>query len=339
MKKILIIQTAFIGDVILATPLIEKLHAFFPEAEIDFLLRKGNESLFSYHPYLRKILIWDKSLNKYRNLIKIIKEIRERKYDQVINLQRFATTGLITTLSKGKQKIGFDKNPFSFFFNTKVNHIIGDKNHTIHETDRNSLLIEGLTDKTKYPVKLYPSIEDNESVKEYKKNNYICIAPASVWFTKQFPLEKWVEFTSSIISNYNILLLGGKSDNKFCNIIIEKVNSTGLKSEAKNIWNLAGKLSFLQTAALMKDAKMNYTNDSAPLHIASAVNANVSAIFCSTIPAFGFGPLSEKSFVIETDENLKCRPCGLHGYTECPEKHFKCALNIKTEQLLKVVGL
>jgi heptosyltransferase-2 len=79
---------------------------------------------------------------------------------------------------------------------------------------------------------------------------------------------------------------------------------------------------------------MNYVNDSAPLHLASAVNASVTAIFCSTVPDFGFGPLSDKSRVVETQEKLDCRPCGLHGFKACPEGHFKCATAIKTEQLL-----
>jgi len=98
--------------------------------------------------------------------------------------------------------------------------------------------------------------------------------------------------------------------------------------------NLAGKLSFLESAALMKDAAMNFVNDSAPLHLCSAVNAPVSAIFCSTVPAFGFGPRSEKSTIVETKIKLDCRPCGLHGFQKCPEGHFKCALTIDKSELL-----
>jgi heptosyltransferase II len=103
----------------------------------------------------------------------------------------------------------------------------------------------------------------------------------------------------------------------------------------KDIYNLAGKLSFLQTAALMKDAIMNYVNDSAPMHIASSVNAPVTAVFCSTVPSFGFGPLSQKSFFLETNEKLDCRPCGLHGYKACPKGHFKCAETISVNALVK----
>ena len=70
---------------------------------------------------------------------------------------------------------------------------------------------------------------------------------------------------------------------------------------------------------------MTYTNDSAPMHFASAVNAPVSAIYCSTVPSFGFGPLSDQHFVFETDKDLDCRPCGLHGKKQCPEGHFNCS--------------
>ena len=90
----------------------------------------------------------------------------------------------------------------------------------------------------------------------------------------------------------------------------------------------------LQSAALIKDAEMNYVNDSAPMHFASSVNAPVAAVYCSTIPAFGFGPLSDTQFIIEVEEKLGCRPCGLHGHKACPQGHFKCALDIREQQLL-----
>ena len=101
-----------------------------------------------------------------------------------------------------------------------------------------------------------------------------------------------------------------------------------IKSNHTKIHNLAGKLNLLESAALMRDAKMNYVNDSAPLHLASAMNALVTGVFCSTVPSFGFTPLSSVRRVLETKEKLDCRPCGLHGFKACPKGHFKCS-NIK----------
>jgi heptosyltransferase-2 len=124
--------------------------------------------------------------------------------------------------------------------------------------------------------------------------------------------------------------LGGPGDISLCQFILESCNREGLIV-------LAGKLSYLQSAALMSAAIMNYVNDSAPMHFASAMNAPVTAVYCSTIPEFGFGPVSDISHTIEIEQPLYCRPCGLHGYSACPEKHFQCARNIKDSQLLNTL--
>jgi heptosyltransferase-2 len=324
MKKILIIQTAFIGDVILATPLIEKLKRFFPDSEIDFLVRKGNEGLLRAHPKLNQVLIWDKKKSKYSALAKLGREIRNGNYDLLVNLQRFASSGLLTTSSKAKMKIGFSKNPFSFAFTHKFPHVIDQK---MHEVDRNLSLIEHLTDNSFQRPVLYPTLEDYEKIQQYKHTTYICIAPASVWFTKQFPAEKWVELIDRIKPDRKIYLIGAPSDLDLCNKIKQE-------SVQGNVHILAGELNYLQSAALMEGARMNYVNDSAPLHMASAVNAPVTAVYCSTIPEFGFGPLSDNSKVVQTEELLTCKPCGIHGNKTCPKGHFKCALTIDVNQLL-----
>ncbi|MFM8834719.1 MAG: glycosyltransferase family 9 protein, partial [Cytophagales bacterium] len=317
-KSFLIIQTAFIGDVILATALIEKFHAFFPDAHIDFLLRKGNEGLLVNHPYLREVIVFDKK-NKYSNLWKLLKKIRSTQYHVLINAQRFATTGIITIFSKAGQTVGFDKNPFSFLFLKRIKHQVG----ALHEVERNQKLITHLTDPVAAKPRLYPSSADEAKVKPFVVGRYFCIAPTSVWFTKQWPAEKWIELIQLTSSKADaIYLLGAPTDHHVCESIRLTVSSN-------KVVNLAGKLSFLESAALMQKASMNFVNDSAPMHLASAMNAPVTAIYCSTIPEFGFGPLSDVSYVIQTsDEDLPCRPCGLHGYKDCPKGHFDCAYNI-----------
>jgi ADP-heptose:LPS heptosyltransferase len=330
--KFLIIQTAFIGDVVLATGIIEKLHTFFPDAAIDFLVRKGNEGLFKDHPYLNELLIWNKQQAKRRNLWNILKLIRSRKYDTVINVQRFAATGILTAFSGAKEKIGFDKNPLAFLFTTRIKHIISTSQQPKHEIERNNDLIAHITDTVAYKPRLYPSQKDFAFVQKFQQQAYCCIAPASVWFTKQYPADKWINFCKQVPKQYTIYLLGAPSDKTLCDEIIKACPGIF-------IINLSGQLNFLQSAALMKGAVMNYVNDSAPMHFASAVNAPVTAIYCSTLPAFGFGPLSDTSFIAEIEEPLPCRPCGLHGLKACPLGHFNCAYKIKDVQLLQTLLL
>ncbi len=306
----------------------ENLHRKYPDAAIDVLVKKGTESLFASHPYIRKLYIWDKSDKKLKNLYKILKEVQSERYDLVINVQRFFLTGFLTAFSRAGKTVGFNKNPFSVFFSKRLKHKI--REGEFHETERNLLLIQNLVQETEKRPVLYPSKQDDALTSPYKTHKYICVAPASLWHTKQYPADKWVEFLQQLPDDLYVYFLGSPADHTLCEEISKR-------SSHGNSMNLAGKLKLLETASLQRDAHMNFVNDSAPMHLASAVNAPVTAIFCSTIPAFGFGPLSTDSEVLETEEKLDCRPCGLHGLRECPEKHFDCAYTIKTERLLKRV--
>ncbi|MCK9163495.1 MAG: glycosyltransferase family 9 protein [Bacteroidales bacterium] len=329
MKKFLVIQTASIGDVVLATSVLEELRYNYPTEKIDILIKKGNESLFVQHPFIDKIYVWDKKSNKYSNLIKLIRDLRKIEYEFVININRFFSSGLITALSNSDQKIGFKKNPFSAFFDQKFDHII-DKDNFTHEIDRNYTLIEDICeddDSDVSPPKLYPPQSSIDNVKQYKGGTYYTISPSSLWFTKQFHTEGWIEFLKQIPQEASIYLLGSPSDIGLCEEIKTTINHPKCQ-------NLGGKLSFLESTSLMKDAKMNFTNDSAPLHFCSSINAPITAIFCSTVAEFGFTPLSDNSIIVQTKEILSCRPCGLHGYNKCPKKHFKCSRTIDIKELI-----
>ena len=335
MKKFLVIQTAFLGDAVLVTALLEKLHVHYPDAHIDLVVRHVNDSLFIDHPFLRKVFVWEKRRNKTRNLFRLIRAIRGERYDHVINCQRFFSTGLITVLARGGEKIGYDKNPVSFLFSRRVEHRIPSPAtlrrapqraaDTAHEVDRLNALIEHLTDAQRPLPRLYPNavaLEEADHVRfrhTEDQGTYVCIAPASVWSTKQWPETKWVELIKALPADLHVFLIGAPSDGRLCERIA---------TAAGRGYNVTEDLSPLGSAALMQGAVMNYVNDSAPLHIASAMHAPVTAVFCSTVPAFGFGPLNANGRVVETTEQLDCRPCGLHGYRACPKGHFKCALGI-----------
>ncbi|MCC6459030.1 MAG: glycosyltransferase family 9 protein [Saprospiraceae bacterium] len=325
--KFLVIQTAFIGDVILATAIVEKLRRFYPGAHIDFLLRKGNEKLLAGHPHLRNVWVWDKKKDKYRGLWQIGVRLREEQYDWVLNCQRFAASGLLTIGSGAGQTAGFAKNPLSRLFTRRIPHQFGTSEQPIHEVERNLGLVRHLTDATLALPRLYPTPADVAASQAMRPNDmpYVCIAPSSVWFTKQYPREKWIELIRHLPSSHAVYLLGGPDDQPACADMVANAGRAQL-------YNLAGRLSFLESAVLMKGAAMNYVNDSAPLHIASAMDAPVAAVFCSTLPEFGFAPLSTQRWIIETRERLPCRPCGLHGRAACPKGHFACAESIDWRQ-------
>jgi lipopolysaccharide heptosyltransferase II len=331
-NKVLIIQTAFIGDVILATSLIAQIKEYNPHIQIDFLLRKGNEVLLQNNPHINQIFIWDKK-NKLKSMIQNIKLIRKEKYDYTFNIQRFFNSGLMTLLSKAKNKVGFDKNPLSFFYNYKVQHQIPHLTSTgyLHEVERNALLVKEVFPefevKRSRPELFFNSNQMNKVDGIISQNEkFIVMAPSSVWYTKALAPKKWIELIKNLI-DYKVYIIGAPDDNSFVESLIKSQHHTV---------NLCGKLSLPESAYLMSKAQWVLVNDSAPLHLASAVNAATIAFFCSTIEEFGYSPLSERSHIISVDK-LDCRPCGLHGHKECPKGHFKCSEEINLNKVIQLI--
>jgi heptosyltransferase II len=329
--RILVIQTAFIGDAILATALLEKLHRHYPQARLDLLVRHGNQALFEQHPFVHTVLVWDKRRHKYANLWKVLGLIRTHRYDYVINCQRFAASGLLTALSGAPHRIGYDKNPFAWTYTQRLPHLIGPSETSVfgyghvHEIERNHSLIATLTDPYPARPRLYPTPQQAQKISQYQQNGpYVCMSPASVWFTKRWPPHKWAALIRLLPPDVHLYMLGAPNDYDLCASILQNTQHPNAK-------NLAGALSLLESAALMAGATMNYVNDSAPLHLASALNAPVTAIFCSTVVDFGFTPVSDHSRVVQTTVDLACRPCGLHGKSACPQGHFACGEGIAAE--------
>jgi heptosyltransferase-2 len=262
-KQFLIIQTAFLGDAVLATSILEKLHAFYPDAAIDLVVRKGNEGLFLEHPFLRKVLVWEKRRNKTHNLIQLIRELRSTDYDHIINCQRFFSTGLMTVFAKGQEKIGFSKNPLSFLFSRRVKHsipepkalrgqLVNSSAPIVHEVDRLNALIEHLTDAARPLPRLYPTLGSRNDAERVRyqhtedEGRYVCIAPASVWFTKQWPEAKWVELIKSLPAEMHVFLIGAPSDGQLC----ERISNSAGRG-----FDVSEDLGPLGSAALMESAR------------------------------------------------------------------------------------
>lgn len=336
-KKLLIIQTAFIGDVILATSQIEMAKDMYPDAEIHFLLRQGNESLLKDNPHVTKVWIWNKKKQKALNLVRLILDIRREKFDKIYNIQRFFSSGLLLSLSKAKVKIGFHNNPLSLFFTKKITHKIPYfyKETYLHEVQRNALLLFEKNDEERaiselYRPKLYFNGDEIEKISKLTElaKDYLVLAPSSVWFTKQWAKEKWIELAKVLSPQYTLFFIGAPSDIPFIQDIMK---------DLPNCVNLCGKLSLKESALLMKEAKRVFVNDSAPLHLASSVNAKTTAIFNSTVPEFGYGPLSENNKLIQLAPRLNCMPCGLHGRKACPLGHFQCAMGITINEVIQTI--
>lgn len=338
-KNILIIQTAFIGDTILASQFAYQVSQEFPGSQIHFFLRRGNESVIQNLPFITKTWIWDKKGGKTRNLIRLIRELRDIRFDFVFNLHRHFNSGLVSASVRGEEKIGFKQNPLSMFYSKKINHQIphiSPAQNIWHEVQRNLELLkiakpsfEINEDAKNYRPHLPVSDKNREKVSPFSSvGEYFVVAPASVWFTKAWSEHKFRSLTEELSKKAKVYLIGGPDDAPLCERI---------RGELPQVENLCGKLSLLDSAALMEKAKRVFVNDSGPLHLSSCVNAKTTAIFCSTVTDFGYTPLSSDSVVIDMGK-MDCRPCGLHGHESCPLGHYKCSEDIEVARVLATIN-
>ncbi len=332
-KRILIIQTAFLGDVILSTPLIKALRELFPDSFISYLLIPETKKVLENNPYLNEILVYDKRNKKGPiQFFRMVGKIKERGYDLAVIPHRSIRSALLSYLSNISQRIGFDNSVGSFLFANKVHYV---KN--VHEIERNLLL---LSDFDYHPINVNPELFPSSDDYSYARNllhdsdiredeKIVGIAPGSVWATKRWLPERFAEVADLLQqkSGVKVVFLGSEEDEKLCKRIAGQMKTQSVI--------LAGKTDILQSAAIISLCRVILSNDSAPVHIASAMKRPVVAIFGSTIPEFGFAPYGEGHLIVQ--KKMECRPCGIHGKQKCPQKHFNCMKEITTEEVFKAV--
>jgi heptosyltransferase II len=333
-EKFLIIQTAFIGDVVLTLPLIQVIKKNYPDAEIDFLCIPSTSLLLKNNPYINEVIIYDKKRSGLKGLSGVIKKIRSKKYDYLITPHRSYRTAMIVKMSKAGKTISFDRSAGPFMYSNRVKYEKG-----LHEIQRNLKLLSplGIFENKIIKPELFPGREEKLKINEVLLENKITepgriltIAPGSIWFTKRFPAEKFIKLCDLLSTeDVKIFLIGSEKDVKIGNDIKSKTSN-------ENIIDLTGKLSILESAELIGRSFATITNDSAPLHIANAMGTKVIALFGSTIPEFGFYPYGENDRVFEV-KGLPCRPCTDHGRHKCPIGSFVCMNEIGEEGIAEAV--
>jgi heptosyltransferase-2 len=334
-QKILLIQTAFLGDLIITTSLIREIKIQYPDCDLDILVNQGTERVLDGLPYLTKVIPFNKKESNFISFWKLIQSLRKNHYDICIAAHFSFRSSLISYLSRAKIRIGYKESGFSFLHTKLVSRPL----RGFHEIQKLKSLLnpESIDLKDCILPELIPTEKSkSEFLKfksEYNLKNYIIISPSSVWETKKLPHTKFIELSKLILTkfpNYQIVLTGSSKDSALCESILESlVNEFNVR-----IKNLAGLTDLNELIPIIQNSKLVITNDSSPTHYASATNTPVIVIYGATIPDFGYGPLSNKSWISQVD-GLKCRPCGIHGGNICPEVHFKCMNDQDLNSIIK----
>lgn len=326
MKKIriLIIHTAFIGDIVLSIPLIKKLRDTYPKAEITYLTTPVGASILRNNPHLNHIIEYDKrgEHKGIKGFWAIAKKLKMEAYNLVITPHRYLRSTFLTFLTGAPIRRGYDSAAASFLYNERVHY---DKSK--HEVEK-LLSFVPKDEGKRYEIEIFPTeleVEKVDKLLEKRREKVVVVAPGSKWFTKKWPLEYFNRVIKELEKREDttVVVVGGKEE-MFFNMPL-----------ANTTIDLRGKTTLLELAEVIRRADIVLTNDSSPIHIASAFpNVRILALFGPTVEKFGFFPWSKNSEVFQV-EGLECRPCSIHGGDSCPKKHFKCMLDIKPEMVLE----
>jgi heptosyltransferase-2 len=327
-QQILIIQTAFIGDVILITPLIRETKIIFPNALLDVMVIPQAANLLDNNPYVNTVIKFDKRKSKLFSFFRTLTLLKNNKYDIAISPHSSFTSALLMLLSGIKYRVGFARWASQNFLTHRLPHL----KKTL-KIKKNLHLLSIFTDK-EFPIQteLFPTQQMYSKADKLLKqldnssNKIIAIAPGSNWYTKRWPEEHYKDLVYKLNdSNYGIVFIGSNVEREICENI--KPNN--------NYLNLAGELSLLESAALIKKCDLMICNDSGAMHLANAVNTDVFVFFGPTVQSIGYPPIGKNDHVFEID--LECRPCSSHGTKECPLKHHNCMKFIEAESVFRKV--
>jgi heptosyltransferase-2 len=330
-KRILIAQTAFLGDVILTTPLIKAARALFPDSPISFLLIPQTRRVLDNNPHVNDVLVYDKRGRRgVGGFLGVVSELRKREFDLALVPHRSFRSALLASLAGIPIRIGFDTSAGALLLNRKVHY-----RSDVHEVERNlSLVYEFNPANRDFAPEMFPSPDDLSNVRKMlaesgieEQDKIVAVAPGSVWATKRWLPERFAQVCDLLMSQagVKVVLIGSADDLALCRQI------ASLMKEKPVI--LAGRADVLQSAAAVSLCTVVISGDSAPVHMASAMRKPVVVIFGSTVPEFGFGPYGVDQVIVQ--RKLDCRPCGIHGKKKCPREHFKCMKEISADEVFR----
>ena len=325
----LVIQTAFLGDVVLTTPLLEALAT--RHGPVDIVTTPAAASLVETHPAVRRVIPYDKrgADRGLPGLLRLVRTLRAGRYDVAYLPHRSLRSAALAWLAGIHKRVGFEDGWRSLYTERHSRPTQG------HEIDR-LLALGGIAASPRARPSVHITVADRAATEEFLRAHgihepFVALAPGSIWGSKRWPYYR--ELAERLAERASIVTVGGPEDAGLGAEVVQVVEAGGGAWRAANA---CGVLTLRQSAELIRRAAVLVTNDSAPLHLAQAVETPTVAIFGSTVPAFGFGPRGPRDVVVEL-AGLPCRPCSAHGPPVCPLGHHRCMRSLTVEDVFHAI--
>jgi heptosyltransferase-2 len=335
-ERILVVQTAFLGDVILTTPLVAVLRRHAPDAELAMLVTPAAAPLVAHHPALDHVLIDDKRGGGRGafGLLRLVRTLRAGRFTIALAAHKSLRTGLALRAAGIPRRIGFSTAPAARCYTDRVPRPLG-----LHDRDRLLELLTPLgvarelasTDARPWIAVDAPTRARATALLAAHggaTRGFAAVCPGSAWRTKRWPAASFAALVRTLDADgYRCLLLGGPDERELTRTVHDLSGGRAV--------DLGGATDLPLLAAVLAEATVAITNDSAPMHVASAVGVPQVAIFCATVPEQGYGPVGAHALVVERD--LACRPCGRHGSARCPRGTDDCMELVTVDEVRAAV--
>lgn len=344
-RRVLIVQTAFIGDVVLTTPMLQAFRKHFPEDHLSVMIKPEARTILEHHPAIDNLIVIDKQ-GQHRNaagMLRLGAEIHKARYDILLSPHKSHRTSMLARLSKIPDRYGYKNAGFAKF---AYNHLLHRPMH-LPEIDR---LMQFLDDalgchSENYSRELFLKVDNNayqESktlLRDLDAHRPILMAPSSVWPTKRWTAHGFARLARLLIDYYHspVLLIGSPADKEVAEDVQYLILKTAPEYVQNKVKNICGLTSLPGLFALMQSSQLLVSNDSAPVHFGCAAGIPVTAIFGPTSKTLGYAPIAKKSNIAELT-NLDCRPCGTHGAKRCPRAHFRCMQDLTAEMVMQKIN-
>jgi heptosyltransferase-2 len=334
----LVIQTSFLGDVVLTTPLLRALASRGP---VDIVVTPSAAPLLANHPAVRDLIVFDKrgahagagALWRFARALGTRPGGERRGVTAAYLAQGSFRSAALARLAGIPERVGFDTSAGRALYTRRVRYR-ADRHHA----ERLWRLAAG--DDAADPgadtirPRLHPGDVERAAVDALLKDvprdgaSLLALAPGSIWGTKRWP--HFPALAARLAPLYRLVIVGSRDDAPLAEAI-------GRAAGVERIVDATGRLSLLASAELLSRCAALVTNDSAPQHLASAVDVPTLTIFGPTVPAFGFGPLAPRH-ATAGHQSLECRPCHPHGPETCPLGHWRCMRELDATQIAQAVN-
>ncbi|MFQ5720019.1 MAG: glycosyltransferase family 9 protein [Acidobacteriota bacterium] len=338
--RILLIDTAFLGDLFLATPLIRGAAEIAAGGCIDLLTSPAGQSAVAHHPLIGETFVLDKRAvdGGTRGFTRAWRWIRTRQPDVALLPRRSLRSALLARMGRVPRRIGFGDRAVRLLMTDTVPF-----DPSLHQVERNLELLRPLgvdparSGRAGHPLEAFAADEEKHRVKDWLAgrridDGFVAVAPGSVWETKRWPVERYAELSERLAGEYSIVIVGGRREQELAAALREGVDAGRRERvhDACGLWSPEG------TVALLRHAAVLVSNDSGALHLGQAAALPVVALYGPTGPVLGYAPRGAAHRIVGV-EGLPCRPCGRHGGRRCPRGHWRCMLDLSVGSVMERV--